>query len=145
MRPLLPTIWVSPSSCLLHHWQLIKEEVIENPLQETVQNPARVFCLGGEGQYNQWPYTKDQDMVEKSVGSKRGGYKDIYDPPPPSPWPPLPTTHYVQPIQWPYTKDQDMVEKSVGSKRGGYKVIYYPPSPTPPKSWQDSELSRLTY
>ena len=47
MRPLLPTIWVSPSRCLLHHWQLIKEEVIENPLQETVQNPARVICQGG--------------------------------------------------------------------------------------------------
>lgn len=92
MRPLLPTIWVSPSrhSCLLHHWQLIKEEVSENPLQETVQNPARVFCLGGgegegEGEYNQWPYTKDQDMVEKNVGSKRGGYKDIYYPPHPPP------------------------------------------------------------
>ena len=47
MRPELPTIWVSPSSCLLHHWQLIKEEVIENPLQETVQNPAKVLSGGG--------------------------------------------------------------------------------------------------
>ena len=87
MRPLLPTIWVSPSrhSCLLHHWQLINEEVIENPLQETVQNPARVICRGGGGKYNQWPYTKDQDMVEKNIGSKRGGYKDIYYPPIPHP------------------------------------------------------------
>ena len=89
MRPQLATIWVSPSSCLLHQWQLIKEEVIENPLQETVQNPAKVFCQGGGGEYNQWPYTKDQDMVEKSVRSKRGGYKDIYiTPPHPPPTPP---------------------------------------------------------
>ena len=42
----------------------------------------------GEGEYNQWPYTKDQDMVEKNVGSKRGGYKDIYYPPPSPTHPP---------------------------------------------------------
>ena len=133
MRPLLPTIWVSPSrhSCLLHHWQLINEEVIENPLQEQFKTQPRFFCQGGGGNTTNGLTPKIKIWWRKVLEARGEGTR-IYMTPPPSPWPPLPTTHYVQPIQWPYTKDQDMVEKSVGSKRGGYKVIYYPPSPTPP-------------
>ena len=134
MRPLLPTIWVSPSSCLLHHWQLIKEEVIENPLQETVQNPARVFCLGGggEGQYNQWPYTKDQDMVEKCVGSKRGGYKDIYDPPPRPPGPPFPQPTMSNQFNGLTPKIRTWWRKVLEARGEGTRIYITPPIPHPP-------------
>ena len=145
MRPLLPTIWVSPSSCLLHHWQLIKEEVIENPLQETVQNPSRVFCLGG-GEYNQWPYTKDQDKVEKSVGSKRGGYKDIYGgphPPVPPPHNPLCPTNSMA-LHQRSGHGGEKCWKQEGRVQGYILPPPHPPPP-PPKSWQDNELSSLAY
>ena len=65
----------------------LRRKLLKIPCKRQFKTQPRFFVRGG-GEYNQWPYTKDQDMVEKSVRSKRGGYEDIYYPPIPHPPPP---------------------------------------------------------
>ena len=137
MRPLLPTIWVSPSSCLLHHWQLIKEEVIENPLQETVQNPARVFCLGGGGKGNTTNgLTPKIRIWWRKVLEARGEGTRIYMTPPPIPLsPPFPQPTLSNQFNGLTPKIRTWWRKVLEARGEGTRIYITPPHPppTPPK------------